>query len=281
VRCYGIPIRAWNSVFFMDLSSFFGRLLKIDDQALNKNGMDYARLLISTSILKEVNSFESICIDGRIYPICLIEDFEFGLADDACLVEYEDDHKFSFSEPDYVQNDEPAVDTLLNQLKDDFKEVPFEPEEGVVKVFDDQNVMQVDSKNYQARVGVSNSNNNVEVSMNRKHRKRKLVPTVIDLKRVARLSKKDRNASIRSLKSFKKSKGKRKSLKGSQGKAVGVSLSAESGSSTNNKDRKNWVLLHGNEQVVEKDVIDVGKKLVVYCENNFQVLFRDCGGDGR
>jgi len=236
LRCYHIPIHAWNSVFFTDLSSFFGRLLKIDDQTLNKNKMDYARLLIFTSIVKELNSFENICIADRIYPIRLIEDLEFGLADDACLVENEDHHKSSCSKLDYVQNDEPVVDTFVNQLKDDFKEVSFEPEEGVVKVFDDHNVKQVDSKNYQAHVGVSNSNSNVEVSMNRKHLKKKLVPSMIDLKKVARLSEKGRNALICSLKSFKKSKGKCKSLKGSQGKAVSVSLSAESGASTNNKD---------------------------------------------
>lgn len=48
--------------------------------------MDYARLLISTSIVKELNLVENLCIDGRIYPIRLIEDLEFGLAEDACLV---------------------------------------------------------------------------------------------------------------------------------------------------------------------------------------------------
>jgi len=34
--------------------------------------------------------------------MCLIEDLEFGLAEDACLVEFEDDHKYASSEPDYV-----------------------------------------------------------------------------------------------------------------------------------------------------------------------------------
>jgi len=116
------------------------------------------------------------------------------------------------------------VDTFLNQLKYDFKDVPLEPEGGVVKVFDDQNIKQVDSKNYQDHVGVSYSNSNVEVHMNRKHRQKKLEPLAIDLKRVAKLSEKDRNVLICSLKSFKKLKGKCKSLKGSQGNVVGVSL---------------------------------------------------------
>jgi len=44
LRCYGIPVHARNSVFFTELTSFFGRLLKIDDQTLNKNMMDYDRL---------------------------------------------------------------------------------------------------------------------------------------------------------------------------------------------------------------------------------------------
>jgi len=77
----------------MELTSFFGRLLKIDDQTLNKNRMDYARFMISTSIVKEFNLVENICIDGRMYHIRLIGDLEFGLVEDACLVEYEDDHQ--------------------------------------------------------------------------------------------------------------------------------------------------------------------------------------------
>jgi len=40
--------------------------------------------------------------------------------------------------------------------------------------------------------------------MTRKHRKKKLVPSVINLKRVAKFLEKDRNVLIRSLKSLKK-----------------------------------------------------------------------------
>ena len=45
----------------------------------------------------------------------------------------------------------------------------------------------------------------------------------------------------------------------------------------NNKDWI-WVVLHGNEQVVEENVKDVGKKLGIYCVNSFQVLSRTGGG---
>jgi len=34
------------------------------------------------------------------------------------------------------------------------------------------------------------------------------------------------------------------------------------------------MVLHGNDQVEEEDIRDVGKMLGVYCENNFQVLSR-------
>ena len=99
-------------------------------------------------------------------------------------------------------NEEPIVDTFVNQLRENSHEVSLDPEGGVAKVSDDQVAQQVDAMNYKDIVGASNSNNNVEVSMNRKQRKNRLLPSLIDLKRVARLSEKDRNALIRPLKSF-------------------------------------------------------------------------------
>jgi len=53
VHCYGIPIHAWNNVFFVEMVSVLGRLLKIDDQTINKEMLDFARLHITSKILKK------------------------------------------------------------------------------------------------------------------------------------------------------------------------------------------------------------------------------------
>jgi len=51
------------------------------------------------------------------FSIRLVEDLEFGLAEDACLVEYEADNASHCSEPGCMQDDVPLVDTLVDQLQ--------------------------------------------------------------------------------------------------------------------------------------------------------------------
>lgn len=92
--------------FFLELASTRGRLLKIDDDTVNKDRMAYACFLIATSELKELNYVPHFVIDGRVYPIRFIEDLDFGLADDACLAEVEDDNRSQCSVPGCVAQDE-------------------------------------------------------------------------------------------------------------------------------------------------------------------------------
>jgi len=123
VRCYGVHFQAWNNVFFVGLTSIHDRLLKFDDSTLDKERLDYARLLISTSILKELNVVEDLWIDARKFSICIIVDPEFDLADDVCMVEYEDDHNNSVGfEPVGMHDEEPLVETIMNQMYDDWKQ---------------------------------------------------------------------------------------------------------------------------------------------------------------
>jgi len=92
-RCYGVPLQAWNNIFFLELAATQGRLLKTDDCTINRDMMNYARFLVATPLLKEINVTEEVWIDGNFFPIRIIEDIEFGFAEDACLVECEDDNK--------------------------------------------------------------------------------------------------------------------------------------------------------------------------------------------
>ncbi|GAU27365.1 hypothetical protein TSUD_55180 [Trifolium subterraneum] len=97
VRCYGVPVHAWNNIFFAELAESQGRLLQVDDCTLKKERMDYARLLIATTVLKEINGMVLVVIDNKDFCIRIIEDIEFGYATDACLVEYADDNNFECS----------------------------------------------------------------------------------------------------------------------------------------------------------------------------------------
>ena len=68
MRCFGVPLHAWNYIFFLELASTRCRLLKIDDVTVNKERMDFARFLIATHELKELNYVVHFMIDGRRYP---------------------------------------------------------------------------------------------------------------------------------------------------------------------------------------------------------------------
>jgi len=88
--------------------------------------MDFARLLIAASDLQELNDVVDFWIDGRVYPIHVIKDLDFGFAVDACLSEFEVDNKSQCSTPNCFQEEEPLVDALVQQLKDDWIKISNE-----------------------------------------------------------------------------------------------------------------------------------------------------------
>jgi len=289
IRCYGVPLHAWNDIFFLELASTRGRLLKIDDATVKKEKMDYARFLIATSDLKELNYVVHFLIDGKVYPIRFIEDLEFAFADDACLTEFEDDKSLS-SIPECIHEDEPLVDALVQHMQDDLARHENEVQE--VNVYDTNTSLQgkVDLCVVKENSEDSTTKSMTETALekrnigvckvskkNRVSKRPKVVPSLISLKKIARLSEADRNGLIRSL---KKSKGsKRNSVKGKSSKSsscnkIGASLSAGSGPSANSKDWENWVALHGDAKVVEDDIIAVGESIGIQCNNSFQVLSR-------
>lgn len=49
-----------------------------------------------------------------------MEDLEFGIEDDTCLVEYEEEKESLYSGPDVLQDDAPLVDTFVKQLYEDW-----------------------------------------------------------------------------------------------------------------------------------------------------------------
>jgi len=56
------------------------------------------------------------------FEIRIVEDLEFGIAEDACLVEYEANNNSYCFEPNYMHEEAPLVNLMVNQLKDDWIE---------------------------------------------------------------------------------------------------------------------------------------------------------------
>jgi len=100
-------------------------------------------------------------------------------------------------------------------------------------------------------------------------RRRKSTLSILDLKKIKRLSHKDRSALIHSIKRNKKFKEAMKSSKElskvSAKIGKGVLLSAGSDSSATQEDWKNWIVLHGKKEEVDDDVRRLGKMIGVKC----------------
>ncbi|GAU21894.1 hypothetical protein TSUD_33910 [Trifolium subterraneum] len=235
-----------------------------------------------------------------LVPIRIIEDTKFGFAKDACLLEREDDNKSRCSAPKCLQEDEQLVEAFVQQFQEDLvsksQEVQKNESDTVkqhsTSVLADKRI--VGSKDISGNsmsrpmaeevTGNKATHVSDEANKSRHSKRRKLVPSVIGLKKMARLSATNRDALIRSLKSSKRKKATGPSSKSSSRDKKGTSLTAGSGSTDtlmDSKDWKNWVTLHGNGKVVEADILEVGETISVRCSNSFQVLQRGGVKGGR
>ncbi|GAU44846.1 hypothetical protein TSUD_400470 [Trifolium subterraneum] len=272
VCCFGIPVHAWNNIFFAELAESHGRLLKIFECTSNKSRMDYARFMIATPSLKEINVTFQVLIDNRLTSIRLIEDIDFEFASDACLVACDSDNNSVCSAHTRFQDEEPLVNAFVQQIHDDWK---TKSEGRVIK--NRVSPKQATPLQPVSEHSVMKSEQRVShgSSKSRKLKKCKFTPSVKGMKKLARLSAADRNALIRSLKNAKRRKSGSSSVKvNSQGKQ-GTSLTAGSGFSgkdTGSNDWNNWVALHGDEQTTQRDVAVVGNCIGVKCSNSFEVL---------
>lgn len=82
--------------------------------------LDYARIFITTKLVGGINEVEDFLVGGKKYPTRFVEDLEFGLGDDTCLVEYEEKNESQGTESDCEFGDAPLVDNLVNQLHVEF-----------------------------------------------------------------------------------------------------------------------------------------------------------------
>ena len=100
------------------------------------------------------------------------------------------------------------------------------------------------------------------------------------LKRIARLSKKDRKEILRALR--RTSKKRRAASEGNKAKALSTAgqYTGESQSSVNNE-WQNWLVLHGNTKVRPKDVCDIGKVVGLKFTGDKNNMFDVLSGVGR
>lgn len=86
-------MHAWNLYIFASLVSDCGKVIKVDEVSSENLWVDYARIMITTPTLSAIDIMKFMWVGGRKFTICLVDYFEVGLADDTCLVEYEDEEK--------------------------------------------------------------------------------------------------------------------------------------------------------------------------------------------
>ena len=102
-----------------------GRLLSVDDYTLDRERLDYARVLVSSSSsLEIINKEACVMIDGVLFDILLREEWDTNLGEDACLfddevVQVEDYNECQDMQPEDVRSGE--VDALVRHLTEDLE----------------------------------------------------------------------------------------------------------------------------------------------------------------
>lgn len=122
VCIYGIPLHAWNESFFKLCIMDCGRYLRTEYIAIDKEHLEYARVLIAMSSLNIINAVDTILVDGMLLEVKIIEEWEVNLGEDACLFEEENVSVSSHSDHeegvigDDVRN---IVDLIVDKLAED------------------------------------------------------------------------------------------------------------------------------------------------------------------
>jgi PIN domain nuclease of toxin-antitoxin system len=119
VRLYGIPLHAWNVLFFKLCVMDCGRFLRTDNYTADKERLDFARVLIATHDLAVIKKVEQLLVDGSLVNIQIIEEWGFDLGDDACLLEDEVGSKASVAVEDECWEDSEGsnhVDMLVDNM---------------------------------------------------------------------------------------------------------------------------------------------------------------------
>ncbi|GAU30291.1 hypothetical protein TSUD_385120 [Trifolium subterraneum] len=168
-------MQAWNSIFFAELTETIGRLLKIDDATFNKDRMDYARFMIATPSLSEIN------FTAQRRTIILCVRFIRGM-----------------------QDEEPLVEALVQNLHDDWgANVHHEENPGCAENISKRAKVSLEPKPINSKGSNLSADDRSSKDKHKQWKqyskglskypyRRKVFPSVVGLKKIARLSEEDR-----------------------------------------------------------------------------------------
>ncbi|MCI44713.1 hypothetical protein A2U01_0065952, partial [Trifolium medium] len=71
VRLYDVPLHAWNENFFKLCVIDCGRFLRADSCTVEKDRLDYARILLATNVLEVVKRKEILLVEGELVEITI------------------------------------------------------------------------------------------------------------------------------------------------------------------------------------------------------------------
>jgi len=74
VRLYGIPLQAWNETFFKLCDFDHGRLMRVDSCTVDRERLDFSRILLATSSLNIINDTVDIFVDDFLVNINIVEE---------------------------------------------------------------------------------------------------------------------------------------------------------------------------------------------------------------
>lgn len=75
LRCFGVPVHAWNDNFFSYLVSGIGSFVCVDDITARKECLDVARILVKTKVHDLVSRIVKVEINGDIFSIKMTEEW--------------------------------------------------------------------------------------------------------------------------------------------------------------------------------------------------------------
>ena len=129
IRLYGIRLQAWNDNFFRLCVFDFGRVMRVDLSTVDRDRLDYARILIATSSLDIIHSAIDVLIDEDLVNIKIVEERGCSIGDDVCLFEEEsviDANDNMEENVNFIENndgrDGDLVDNLVNDISKEFME---------------------------------------------------------------------------------------------------------------------------------------------------------------
>ncbi|GLT60494.1 hypothetical protein SLA2020_332580 [Shorea laevis] len=74
IRITGLPLHAWNQKALGKIGNFLGSFIKVDEFTLNKECLDAARILITTSDANQINGAIQIKIQNHLHSVNISEE---------------------------------------------------------------------------------------------------------------------------------------------------------------------------------------------------------------